>query len=116
MSVAVLPDEGSETATRVQYDIVAQDEAGNVVMTQTVEVPTEAKPNAEVTLDFSVRDSGDEGLTFDVEDVEVKDETGATEEVGKEEVVVEAVDVDLNLQPGDWEQGATEDAEIGITE
>ena len=113
VNVAVLPEEGSEEVARVRYDIVARDEAGDVVMTRTVEVPTEAKPNAEVTLGFSVRDTGGDGLTFDVEEVEVKDETGTTEDVGSDEVVVEKLDVDLDLRPGDWEQGGSEDAEFG---
>ena len=118
VNVAVLPQEGEETPSKVVYNIVAQDEAGSVVMTQTVEVPTEARPNAEVTLDFTVRESsGEEGeFAFEVEDVVVKDEAGETEEVGKDEVAVEASDIDLNLQPGDWEQGGSEDVEFGSDE
>ena len=103
---------------KVQCNIVARDDAGKVVMAQVVDVPAEVKPSGELSLELTVREevAGSGELSMEVEKAEVTDETGVTEEVAKEEIVVEESSVAMNPQPGDWETGATEDAEIGSNE
>ena len=116
--VAVVGDAGDVGETKVQCNIVARDEAGKVVMAQVVDVPAEVKPSGELSLELTVREEvvGNGELSMEVERVEVTDEMGVTEEVAKEEIVVEESSVEVDVQPGDWETGATEDAEIGSNE
>lgn len=116
--VAVVGDAGDVGETKVQCNIVARDEAGKVVMAQVVDVPAEVKPSGELSLELTVREEvvGSGELSMEVERVEVTDEMGVTEEVAKEEIVVEESSVEVDVQPGDWETGATEDAEIGSNE
>lgn len=111
-------DPGTSGAMKVQCNIVARDDAGKVVMAQVVDVPAEVKPSGELSLELTVREevAGSGELSMEVEKAEVTDETGVTEEVAKEEIVVEESSVAMNPQPGDWETGATEDAEIGSNE
>ena len=48
--------------------------------------------------------------------VETKDETGKTEELPGDKIEVKETDVTLEVFPGDWETGNSEDVEIGERE
>ena len=60
--------------------------------------------------------SGDGQLESTVNKVETKDETGKTEELPKDKVEVKETDVTIEVFPGDWQTGNTEDVEIGERE
>ncbi|WP_270488236.1 FimB/Mfa2 family fimbrial subunit [Butyricimonas synergistica] len=119
MNIAVV-NEGSSAGkdNNIQCNIIARDESQEVVLAQVVNVVAETKPDTEVSMSVEVKESasGDGQLESTVNKVETKDETGKTEELPKDKVEVKETDVTIEVFPGDWQTGNTEDVEIGERE
>ncbi|WP_065218201.1 MULTISPECIES: FimB/Mfa2 family fimbrial subunit [Butyricimonas] len=119
MNIAVV-NEGSSAGkdNNIQCNIIARDESQEVVLAQVVNVVAETKPDTEVSMSVEVKESasGDGQLESTVNKVETKDETGKTEELPEDKVEIKETDVTIEVFPGDWQTGNTEDVEIGERE
>ncbi len=116
MNIAVVNESGSAVEdNNIQCNIIARDESQEVVLAQVVNVTVEAKPDTEVSMSVEVNEStsGDGQLESTVNKVETKDESGKTEEVPNDKIEVKKTDVTIDVFPGDWQTGNTEDVEIG---
>ncbi|WP_018338418.1 FimB/Mfa2 family fimbrial subunit [Butyricimonas synergistica] len=119
MNIAVVNEgSGAGKDNNIQCNIIARDESQEVVLAQVVNVVAETKPDTEVSMSVEVKESasGDGQLESTVNKVETKDETGKTEELPKDKVEVKETDVTIEVFPGDWQTGNTEDVEIGERE
>jgi lipoprotein len=119
MNIAVVKESGGAVENNnIQCNIIARDESQEVVLAQVVNVTVEAKPDTEVAMSVEVNESasGDGQLESTVSKVETKDETGKTEEVPEDKIEVKETDVTIEVFPGDWQTGNTEDVEIGDRE
>lgn len=121
MNIAVVSESGSGStgeSNNIQCNIIAKDASQEVVLAQVINVVAETKPDTEVSMNVEVNESnsGDGQLESTVNKVETKDETGKTEELPDEKIKVKETDVTLEVFPGDWETGNSEDVEIGERE
>ncbi len=119
MNIAVVNEgSGAGKDNNIQCNIIARDESQEVVLAQVVNVVAETKPDTEVSMSVEVKESasGDGQLESTVNKVETKDETGKTEELPKDKVEVKETDVTIEVFPGDWQTGNTEDVELGERE
>lgn len=115
VNIAVVVPEGSVESPKVQCNIIAKDESGKVVMAQAMDIPAEVKPNTEMSVNLTVKEEveGDGELTMEIDKAEIKDESGKTEDVPVEDIPVVDNSVNIDVRPGDWESGNTEEIEIG---
>ena len=119
VTIAVVNEgSGAGKDNNIQCNIIARDESQEVVLAQVVNVVAETKPDTEVSMSVEVKESasGDGQLESTVNKVETKDETGKTVELPKDKVEVKETDVTIEVFPGDWQTGNTEDVEIGERE
>lgn len=119
MNIAVVNEgSGAGKDNNIQCNIIARDESQEVVLAQVVNVVAETKPDTEVSMSVEVNESvsGDGQLESTLNKVETKDETGKTEELPKDKVEIKETDVTIEVFPGDWQTGNTEDIEIGERE
>ena len=107
-----------EFEKKIQCNIIARDETGQVLAAQLLEVPATTQPNTEVSLNLSVEsDPAETGkINVSVSEVEVKNEEGKKEDVTPDDITKQETDIDLNLTPEDWTTGNEEDIEIGTKE
>jgi|GEM_PF-200726 len=116
MNIAVV-NEGGGTGegNNIQCNIIARDESKEVILAQVVNLVVEAKPDTEVSMSVEVNEStsGDGQLESTVNKVETTDESGKTVELPDDKIEVKETDVTIEVFPGDWQTGNTEEVEIG---
>ena len=116
MNIAVV-NEGGGTgeSNNIQCNIIARDESKEVILAQVVNLVVEAKPDTEVSMSVEVNEStsGDGQLESTVNKVETTDESGKTVELPDDKIEVKETDVTIEVFPGDWQTGNTEEVEIG---
>lgn len=107
-----------EIEKKIQCNIIARDETGQVLAAQLLEVPATTQPNTEVSLNLSVEsDPAETGkINISVSEVEVKNEEGKKENVTPDDITKQETDIDPDLTPEDWTTGNEEDIEIGTKE
>ena len=112
MNIAVVNGGGSNN---IQCNIIARDESQEVILAQVVNLVVEAKPDTEVSMSVEVNEStsADGQLESTVNKVETKDESGKTEQLPDDKIEVKDTDVTIEVFPGDWQTGNTEEVEIG---
>lgn len=119
MNIAVVSDGGgSGEDKKVQCNIIAKNESQEVILTQVVNLAVETKPDTEVSMAVEVNESvsGDGQLESTVKNVETTDESGKTETLPDDKIEVKETDIDIEVFPGDWQTGNSEDVEIGDPE
>lgn len=117
LNIAIVNATG-ETEQKIQCNIIAKDETGQVLAAQLLEVPATTKPNTEVSLNLSVESDPTETgkINVSVSEVEVKNEEGKKEDVTPDDITKQETDIDLDLTPEDWMTGNEEEVEIGTKE
>ena len=119
MNIAVVSDGGgSGEDKKVQCNIIAKNESQEVILTQVVNLAVETKPDTEVSMAVEVNESvsGDGQLESTVKNVETTDESGKTETLPDDKIEVKETDIDIEVFPGDWQTGNSEDVEVGEPE
>lgn len=118
MNIAIVNEGGSGEDKKVQCNIIAKDESQEVILTQAVNLAVETKPDTEVSMNMEVNESvsGDGQLESTVKKVETTDESGKTETLPDDKIEVKENDVNIEVFPGDWQTGNSEDVEIGDPE
>lgn len=119
MNIAVVNEGGSVGEDKkVQCNIIAKDESQEVILTQVVNLAVETKPDMEVSMSVEVNESvsGDGQLESTVKKVETTDESGKTETLPDDKIEIKETDVNIEVFPGDWQTGNSEDVEIGDPE
>ena len=79
-------------------------------------VQTCALPILVTNMEVNESDAGDGQLESAVNKVETTDETGNTEVLPDDKIDIKKNDVNVNVLPGDWQIGNTEDVEVGKPE
>lgn len=67
-------------------------------------------------MEVNESDAGDGQLESAVNKVETTDETGNTEVLPDDKIDIKKNDVNVNVSPGEWQTGNTEDVEVGKPE
>ena len=119
MNIVVL-DEGTSTgaSNNIECNIIARDDTREIVLTQALTLDVKTKPDMQVVTNMEVNesDAGDGQLESAVNKVETTDETGNTEVLPDDKIDIKKNDVNVNVLPGDWQIGNTEDVEVGKPE
>lgn len=106
--------EGGGAQPKVQWNIVATDTEGAIVLAQKLDVPFETKPNAGFFLNLELKAGGGAGnIEISVKDFSVRDDKGKTEEGDAGDVKLQDGEVEIVLRPGDWVVGNDENIDIG---
>ena len=118
MNIAVVKETGGPADNNIQCNIIARDASQEIVMTQVVNLTVDTKPDTEVSMQMEVNESssGDGQIEATVNKVETTDETGKTETLPDDKVEVKETDVIIEILPGDWQTGNSEEVEIGDPE
>lgn len=98
--------------------LLPRDDTREIVLTQALTLDVKTKPDMQVVTNMEVNESdvGDGQLESAVNKVETTDETGNTEVLPDDKIDIKKNDVNVNVLPGDWQIGNTEDVEVGKPE
>lgn len=107
-----------ERAIILSVILLPRDDTREIVLTQALTLDVKTKPDMQVVTNMEVNesDAGDGQLESAVNKVETTDETGNTEVLPDDKIDIKKNDVNVNVLPGDWQIGNTEDVEVGKPE
>ena len=115
MNIAVINEGGSAGDNNIECNIIAKDDSEEIILSHLFSLAVETNPDMQVVMDMEVNEStsGDGQLESTLNKVETTDETGKTETLPDDKIEEKKNDVELEIFPGDWETGNSEDIEIG---
>ena len=119
MNIVVIGEnDNTGKSNNVECNIIAKDETQEVILSQALTLDVETKPDMQVVADMEVNEStsGNGQLESSVQKVETTDESGKTETLPNDKIEIKENDVKINVSPGEWQAGNTEDVEIGEPE
>ena len=115
MNIAVINEGGSAGDNNIECNIIAKDDSEEIILSHLFSLAVETNPDMQVVMDMEVNEStsGDGQLESTLNKVETTDETGKTETLPDNKIEEKKNDVELEVFPGDWETGNSEDIEVG---